>query len=172
MNIRPIRYKILMLRYLLGISAIAVFVTGCSKDIYSQLPRSTTIIPPWYSNIPQLANSFGFQNLGTAVSPSVLYLSDNNANDGDILSIALNGQVVNQNIRITTPDAGPPHAISMALKQGQNQVDILCVSDPGGGCTLQAEISNTTAGTGLTTINQDPIPEGEYASFIVEYKPY
>nr|WP_272158668.1 hypothetical protein [Synechococcus sp. AH-603-L18] len=160
-----------MLRYLLGISAIAVFVTGCSKNHYSQLPRSTTIIPPWYSNIPQLANSFGFQNLGTAVSPSVLYLSDNNANDGDILSIALNGQVVNQNIRITTPDAGPPHAISMTLNQGQNQVDILCVTDPGGGCTLQAEISNTTAGAGLTTINQDPVPEGEYASFIVEYKP-
>ena len=168
----PAGHKILMLRYLLGISAIAVFVTGCSKDTYSQLPRSTTIIPPWYSNTPQMANSFGFQNLGTAVSPSILYLSDNNANDGDILSIALNGQVVTENIRISTPDAGPPHAISMALNQGQNQVDILCVSDPGGGCTLKAEISNTSAGTGLTTINQDPIPEGKYASFIVEYKPY
>lgn len=161
-----------MLRYLLSISAITVLMTGCGKDTYSQLPRSTTIVPPWYSNIPQLSNSFGFQNLGTAFSPSVLYLSDNNANDGDILSIALNGQVVNQDIRIRTPDAGPPYSISMELNKGQNQVDILCVTDPGGGCTLQAEISNTTAGKGLTTINQDPIPEGEFASFIVEYKPY
>jgi len=160
-----------MLRHFLGLCAISFFTTSCGKDVYNQLPRSTTIVPPWYSNIEQLPNSFGFQNLGTGVSPSVLYLSDNNANDGDILSIALNGQVINQDIRITTPDAGPPHSVTMPLIQGENRVDILCVSDPGGGCTLQAEISNTTAGTGLTTINRDPIPQGEYASFIVEYKP-
>ena len=160
-----------MIRSVVAIAMCASVIGGCSKETYSNLPRSTTVVPPWYSNFPSPPNSFGFKNLGTAKSPSVLYLSDNVAFDGDILSIALNGQVVKENITITTPDVGPPHSISMALNKGKNTVDVLCVEDPGGGCTLQAEISNTTAGQGLTTINDQPIPEGEYASFIVEYKP-
>ena len=162
-----------MLRPLSVITICASLMLGCSKATYSNfnLPNSVTIVPPWYSNFPELPNSFGFKNLGTASSPSVLYLSDNVAYDGDILSIALNGQVVRENITIATPDVSPPHAISMALNKGPNRVDVLCVHDPGGGCTLQAEISNTTAGQGLTTINDQPIPEGESASFIVEFKP-
>lgn len=161
-----------MFRQLVGITALAILATGCNKSIYSSLPKTTEIVPPWFSSIPELPNSFGFRNLGTAVSPSVLYLSDNDANDGDVLRVALNGQVVTQDIQITTPDFGPPQPVSMSLNQGQNQVDILCVKDPGGGCTLKAEISHSASGNGLTTINQAPIPEGQYASFIVEYKPY
>ena len=162
-----------MLRSCLGFAVLCISISGCGRSVYQQhLPPSTIEIPPWFSSQPQLPNSYGFKNLGTAQSPSVLYLSDNNANDGDILSIALNGKVILERIKISTPDVGPPHALSMALRQGSNNIDILCVYDPGGGCTLQAEISHTTAGQGLTTINDSPIPQGQYASFIIEYKPF
>lgn len=162
-----------MLRRILAATTCITIVSGCGRAVYEKhLPPSPIRVPPWFSSQPALPNSFGFKNLGTAQSPSVLYLTDNLANDGDILSVALNGRVVLENITITTPDAGPPYSISMALKQGTNQVDILCVHDPGGGCTLQAEISNTTAGQGLTTINDSPIPQGQYASFVIEYKPF
>jgi len=146
--------------------------SGCSRQAYSSLPRTRTFVPPWFSSFPPLPNSYGFKNLGTAYSPTTLYLSDNLADGGDVISVALNGQVVLNNTRIHTPDNAPPYPLSLALREGKNQVDIACSLDPDGyGCTLQAEISSTTAGQGLTTINEDYIPQGQFASFIVEYKP-
>jgi len=160
-----------MFRPVVAITICACVIGGCGKDTYSKWPKSRTIVPPWYSDIPELPNSYGFDNIGTAKNPSTLFLSDNNMYDGDILSIAVNGQVIKENLTIVTPDVGLPHSLSVALNEGENKIDVLCVEGPGIGCTLQAEISDTTAGQGLTTINDQPIPEGEYASFIVEYKP-
>lgn len=160
-----------MLKRIFLITSALLLTTACSKATYSNLPRSKTFIPPWYSNFPELPNSYGFKNLGTAVSPSILFLSDNNLTDGDIISVSLNGNMVYQNLRIVTPDVSPPHSISLALNRGKNQIDVFCVSGPGIGCTLQAEIAHTTAGSGLVTINKSPIPEGQHASFLVEYKP-
>lgn len=154
---------------LLGILALGV---GCSRQVYNSLPRTVTVVPPWFSSFPAYPNSFGFKNLGTAYSPSTLYLSDNLADGGDVIAVALNGQVVLNDTRIHTPDNAPPHPVSLVLKEGPNRVDIACRLDPDGeGCTLQAEISTTTAGQGLMTVNDNYIPQGEFASFIIEYKP-
>lgn len=151
---------------------LALLVASCNRNAYQNLPKTVTVVPPWFSNYPSFPNSFGFKNLGTAYSPSTLYLSDNLADGGDVLSVALNGQVVLDNFRIHTPDNAPPHPLSVLLKEGPNRIDVACRSDPDGlGCTLQAEISNASAGEGVTTINDNYIPEGSYASFIVEYKP-
>lgn len=131
-----------------------------------------TVVPPWFSNYPSFPNSYGFRNLGTAYSPSTLFLSDNLADGGDVIAVALNGQVVLDNLAIHTVDNAPPYALTVPLKPGPNRIDIACRTDPDGmGCTLQAEISNTTAGQGVTTINENYIPEGQYASFVIEYKP-
>jgi hypothetical protein len=151
---------------------LSIAVGGCGRQVYSSLPRTVTVVPPWFSTYPAFPNSFGFKNLGTAYSPSTLYLSDNLADGGDVIAVALNGQVVLDNLRIHTPDNSPPHPLALSLREGANRIDVACRQDPDGlGCTLQAEISNTTAGQGVTTINENYIPEGEYASFVVEYKP-
>jgi hypothetical protein len=153
--------------------ALVAVLAGCNRRIYDSLPKSITVVPPWYSRFAPYSNSYGFKNLGTAYSPSALFLSDNVADGGDVIAVALNGQVVLDNFRIHTPDNEPPHLLTLTLNPGKNRVDILCRSDPdGAGCTLQAEISNTTAGNGLTTINSDSIPQGLFGSFIVEYKPF
>lgn len=158
--------------HIMSAIALAALASACGRRVYDSLPRSLTVIPPWFSTYPSFDNSYGFKNLGTAYSPSVLYLSDNLADGGDVIAIALNGQVVLNDTRIHTPDNAPPHPLSLILKEGPNRIDIACRLDPDGeGCTLQAEISNTTVGQGLTTINQDYIPEGQFASFVVEYKP-
>lgn len=152
--------------------SLVVLVSACGRRAYNSLPRSVTVIPPWYSSYPSFDNSYGFKNLGTAYSPSILFLSDNLADGGDVIAVALNGTVVLNDTRIHTPDNAPPHPLSLTLLEGPNRIDIACQLDPDGeGCTLQAEISNTTAGQGLTTINEDYIPEGQFASFVVEYKP-
>lgn len=163
------------MRKLTAISLLAssLFLAGCKRSYYDSLPRSVTVVPPWYSTFPAYSNNYGFRNLGTAYSPATLFLSDNVADGGDVIAVALNGQVILDNFRIHTPDNEPPHPLSLALKPGQNRVDVLCRSDPdGAGCTLQAEISNSTAGQGLATVNSDSIPSGQYGSFIVEYKPF
>ena len=158
--------------HILWVGVFSVVLAGCSRQAYNSLPRTVTVVPPWFSNYPSFPNSFGFKNLGTAYSPSTLFLSDNLADGGDVISVALNGQVVLDNQRLHTPDNEPPHPLVLALKEGANQIDIACRQDPDGlGCTLQAEVSNTTAGQGITTINENYIPEGKFASFVVEYKP-
>lgn len=154
------------------VSALTVILGGCARQVYNALPRTVTVIPPWFSNFPAFPNSFGFKNLGTAYSPSTLYLSDNLADGGDVIAVALNGQVVLDGFRIHTPDNEPPHPLMLSLKEGSNQIDIACRQDPDGqGCTLKAELSNSTAGQGIATINDNYIPESEFASFVVEYKP-
>ena len=150
---------------------LSVVLAGCGRQAYNSLPRTVTVVPPWFSSYPSFANSFGFKNLGTAYSPSTLFLSDNLADGGDVIAVALNGQIVLDNHRLHTPDNASPHPLVLALKEGANQIDIACRQDPDGlGCTLQAEVSNTTAGQGITTINENYIPEGKFASFVVEYK--
>ena len=156
----------------LWIGVLSVILVGCGQQAYNSLPRTVTVVPPWFSSYPSFPNSFGFKNLGTAYNPSTLFLSDNLADGGDVIAVALNGQVVIDNHRIHTPDNEPPHPLILNLKEGANQIDIACRKDPDGlGCTLQAEVSNTTAGQGVTTINDNYIPNGKFASFVVEYKP-
>ena len=157
---------------LIGLSALLVSITSCGRQAYNSLPRTVTVVPPWFSDFPSYSNSFGFKNLGTAYTPSTLFLSDNLADGGDVIAVAVNGQVVLDNLRLNTPDNASPHPLLLTLKEGPNKIDIACRQDPDGlGCTLQAEISNTTAGQGITTINENYIPGGNFASFVVEYKP-
>ena len=158
--------------HILCFGALSVALVGCGRQAYNSLPRTVTVLPPWFSNYPSFPNSFGFKNLGTAYNPSTLFLSDNLADGGDVIAVALNNQIVLDNHRLHTPDNEPPHPLVLALKEGPNKIDIACRQDPDGlGCTLKAEISNTTAGQGIATINENYIPEGKFASFVVEYKP-
>ena len=162
---------------LVSVAASMAFIASlniaCTRSTYQQmqLPNSRAIIPPWFSSFPAFPNSYGLKNLGTAYSPSTLFLSDNVADGGDIIAVAVNGQIILDNHRIHTLDNAPPYPLSIKLKPGPNQIDISCRQDPdGAGCTLKAEISNSSAGQGVSTINEQSIPEGVYASFIVEYK--
>jgi len=152
--------------------SVSFLGVACSRQLYEGLPRNQVVRPPWYSSLPSFPNSFGFKNLGTGYTPSTLYLSDNVADGGDVISVALNGQIVLSNFRIRTPDNSPPQPVTLALKPGPNRVDIACILDPDDyGCTLQAEISTSTAGKGITTLNENSIPQGEFASFHIEFKP-
>ena len=161
---------------LTGCALILLMVSACGRDFYHKhapfLPHSKGYMRPWYSTYPEYPNSYGFKNLGTAITPSTLFLSDNLSDDGDIVAVALNGKVVLDNHRLHTPANAPPYPLIIQLNQGRNKIDILCRKDPdGSGCTLKAEISNTTAGQGISTVNDSYIPEGEFASLSVEYKP-
>ena len=102
-------------------------------------------------------SNYGFQNL-TVYAPTVaIQLRDNVDEDGDYVSLIINGQVYTQNELIVNRG----RVMMVDLQPGENRVDIIGIKDGEGGITLEVNVA------GIGNINNRPIPEGSTASFII-----
>ena len=109
------------------------------------------------SNSSSTSNSYGFRNV-TVFAPQVpIELIDYWAEDGDYVTLKVNGRVVASNQMIRNYG----RIIMLDLKPGRNLVEIVGVKDGRGGITLEANIA------GVGNVNNQPIPEGRTASFII-----
>ena len=109
------------------------------------------------SHSSSTSNSYGFRNV-TVFAPQVpIELIDYWAEDGDYVTLKVNGRVVANNQMIRNYG----RIIMLDLKPGQNLVEIVGVKDGRGGITLEANIA------GVGNVNNRPIPEGRTASFII-----
>ncbi|MDJ0681444.1 MAG: hypothetical protein QNJ18_16440 [Xenococcaceae cyanobacterium MO_167.B52] len=112
------------------------------------------------SNSSSTSNSYGFRNV-TVFAPQVpIELIDYWAEDGDYVTLKVNGKVVANNQMIRNYGK----VIMLNLQPGRNLVEIVGVKDGRGGITLEANIA------GVGNVNNRPIPEGRTASFIINRK--
>ena len=102
-------------------------------------------------------NSYGFNNL-VATAPTVaIQLRDNVEEDGDFVSLKVNGEVYTSNQMIRNHGK----IFMVDLKPGENKVEIDGIKDGDGGITLEVNVA------GVGNVNNTPIPEGSTASFII-----
>ena len=109
------------------------------------------------SNYGQLSNSYGFRNLTVNASTVAIQLRDNVDEDGDYVSLIVNGKPYASNQLILNHG----QVIMVDLQPGQNRVDLIGIKDGSGGITLEVNVA------GIGNINNRPIPEGSTASFII-----
>jgi len=109
------------------------------------------------SGAPALSNNYGFKDLTVNASSAAIELRDNVAEDGDYVSLIVNGQTYASNHFILNRG----NVMVVPLNPGPNRVDIVGLKDGGGGITLEVNVS------GVGNINRRPIPEGVTASFII-----
>ena len=109
------------------------------------------------ANIPSTINNYGFRNVTVFAARVPMELIDYWAEDGDYVTLKVNGQVVVSNQMIRNYGK----VIMLDLKPGKNLVEIVGVKDGRGGITLEANVA------GVGNVNNQPIPEGSTASFII-----
>ena len=109
------------------------------------------------SNSGFTSNSYGFGNMVTKASTVAIRLRDNVDEDGDYVSLIVNGKVYTRNQMIRNYGK----VIMVDLLPGENKVEIDGVKDGNGGITLEVNVA------GVGNINNEPIPEGSTASFII-----
>ncbi len=119
---------------------------------------SRTVVVNRSSNT--LRNNYGFRNLTVNASTVAIQLRDNVDEDGDYVTLIVNGKVYASNQLILNRGK----VFMVDLEPGQNRVDIVGVKDGRGGITLEANVA------GIGNINNRPIPEGSTASFIINRK--
>ncbi len=121
-------------------------------------PQPRTVSPPAQIALsPVLTNSYGFRNITVKGAKVAIELRDNVDEDGDYVTLRVNGRVYANNQLILNRGT----VIMVDLQPGANQVDIVGVKDGRGGITLEANIA------GVGNVNRRPIPEGRTASFII-----
>ncbi len=109
------------------------------------------------SNSGFTSNSYGFRNLVANAPTVAIQLRDNVDEDGDFVSLIVNGKVYTSNQMIRNHGK----VIMVDLQPGENKVEIDGVKDGNGGITLEVNVA------GVGNINRTPIPEGATASFII-----
>ena len=109
------------------------------------------------ANIPSTINNYGFRNVTVFAARVPMELIDYWAEDGDYVTLKVNGRVVASNQMIRNYGK----VIMLDLKPGKNLVEIVGVKDGRGGITLEANVA------GVGNVNNQPIPEGSTASFII-----
>ena len=109
------------------------------------------------SNHGRLRNSYGFRNLTVNASTVAIQLRDNVDEDGDYVSLIVNGRPYASNQLILNHG----QVIMVDLQPGENRVDVVGIKDGTGGITLEVNVA------GIGNINNRPIPEGSTASFII-----
>ncbi|MEO1465874.1 MAG: hypothetical protein AAFR89_06525, partial [Cyanobacteria bacterium J06633_1] len=93
-----------------------------------------------------------------ATAPTVaIQLRDNVDEDGDYVSLIVNGEVYASNEMIYNHG----QVIMVDLLPGENKIEIEGLRDGGGGITLEVNVA------GVGNVNKTPIPEGSTASFII-----
>ena len=109
------------------------------------------------SRSSRFRNNYGFRNM-TVKSPTVaIQLRDNVDEDGDYVSLVVNGKVYAKNQLILNRGK----VFMVELQPGQNRVEILGIKDGQGGITVEVNVA------GIGNVNNRPIPEGSSASFII-----
>ncbi len=119
-----------------------------------------TVRPPQIasnSNHGRLGNSYGFRNLTVNAATVAIQLRDNVDEDGDYVSLIVNGKAYASNQLILNHG----QVIMVDLQPGENRVDIVGIKDGTGGITIELNVA------GIGNINNRPIPEGSTASFII-----
>ena len=119
-----------------------------------------TVRPPQIasnSNHGRLGNSYGFRNLTVNAATVAIQLRDNVDEDGDYVSLIVNGKAYASNQLIRNHG----QVIMVDLQPGENRVDIVGIKDGTGGITIELNVA------GIGNINNRPIPEGSTASFII-----
>ena len=102
-------------------------------------------------------NSYGFRNVTVQAPTVAIELRDNVDEDGDFVTLRVNGKEYATNTRIWNSGK----TIFVPLQLGQNIVEIVGVKDGQGGITLEANVA------GVGNVNERPIPEGSTARFII-----
>ncbi|MEM8721879.1 MAG: hypothetical protein AAGE84_21710 [Cyanobacteria bacterium P01_G01_bin.39] len=103
------------------------------------------------------ANSYGFGNMVAKAPTVAIQLRDNVDEDGDFVSLIVNGEVITRNEMIYNHGK----VFMVDLLPGDNTVEIDGLKDGGGGITLEVNVA------GVGNVNETPIPEGSTASFII-----
>lgn len=103
------------------------------------------------------APRYGLRDLEVHDSQVNLILWDNGAEDGDFVTVEVNGRVYASNIMLRNS----ANSIPVALNPGANLVKIHGIRDGAGGITLAADISNQG------NMTNAPIPEGATAMFYI-----
>ncbi len=102
-------------------------------------------------------NNYGFRNIIVTAPTVAIQLRDNVDEDGDYVSLIVNGKTYTKNQLILNHGK----IFMVDLQPGENRVDIVGVKDGQGGITLEVNVA------GIGNINNRPIPEGSTASFII-----
>ncbi len=108
-------------------------------------------------NHGRLSNNYGFRNLTVHAATVAIQLRDNVDEDGDYVSLIVNGKPYANNQLILNHG----QVIMVDLQPGENRVDVIGIKDGTGGITLEVNVA------GIGNINNRPIPEGSTASFII-----
>ncbi len=103
------------------------------------------------------APRYGLDDLTVNQEQVYIILRDNGAEDGDYVTLSVNGQVYAP--RVFLRNAG--NSVLVPLNPGANLVQIYGERDGGGGVTLAADVSNQ--GNATST----PFPEGATAMFYI-----
>lgn len=104
------------------------------------------------------APRYGLRDLEVRHEPRVnLILWDNGWEDGDFVTVMVNGQVYANNFMLRNSG----NTVAVALNPGANLVEIFGNRDGGGGITLAAATSNQG------NITDTPFPEGASAKFYI-----
>ncbi|MEM1368884.1 MAG: hypothetical protein AAGG02_12900 [Cyanobacteria bacterium P01_H01_bin.15] len=101
--------------------------------------------------------SYGFRNVVASAPMVAIELRDNVDEDGDYVTLRVNGKTYVNNKRIWNRG----EVVMVPLQPGENKVEVVGVRDGQGGITLEVNV----AGTG--NVNSRPIPEGSTATFII-----
>lgn len=103
------------------------------------------------------APRYGLRDLEVHDSQVYLILWDNGAEDGDFVTVEVNGRVYASNMMLRNS----ANSIPVALNPGANLVKIHGIRDGAGGITLAADVSNQG------NMTNAPIPEGATAMFYI-----
>ncbi len=109
------------------------------------------------SNSYGFGNNYGFRNVVVKAPTVAIQLRDNVDEDGDYVSLIVNGKTYTRNHLILNHGK----IFMVDLQPGENRVDIVGVRDGQGGITLEVNVA------GIGNVNNRPIPEGSTASFII-----
>ena len=103
------------------------------------------------------APRYGLRDLEVRDSQVYLILWDNGAEDGDFVTVEVNGRVYANNFMLRNS----ANSIPVGLNPGANLVEINGIRDGAGGITLAADVSNQG------NMTNTPFPEGATAMFYI-----
>ena len=103
------------------------------------------------------APRYGLRDLEVRDSQVYLILWDNGAEDGDFVTVKVNGRIYANSFMLRNS----ANSIPVALNPGANLVEINGIRDGGGGITLAADVSNQG------NMTNTPFPVGATAMFYI-----
>ena len=118
-------------------------------------PQTVAAVPT--TSAPVRGNSHGFNNVVVGAQTVAIELRDNVDEDGDFVTLLVNGQVITNYQQIWNRG----QVFMVPLQPGENVVEIIGDKDGTGGITLEVNVA------GIGNVNSRPIDEGSTASFII-----